>query len=102
MRGCVIVVCRTHSQDLETATRSKKNMKELWKVKGFEKQTSWTVSVPDCVFSSKMNKKSETDTSDAREIAFFFFFFIFLLSSSFPPPLFSLFCLLSLSLSVSE
>ena len=31
---------------LETSTRNK-NMKPVWKVKGFEKQTSWTVSVLD-------------------------------------------------------
>ena len=30
--------------------REAKNMKPLWKVKAFEKQTSWKVSVPDCVF----------------------------------------------------
>ena len=37
---------------LETATRSKK-LKPLWKVKGFEKQTSWKASVLDCFFIRK-------------------------------------------------
>ena len=40
----------------QTATRSK-NMKPLWKVKGFFDHTSWNVSVPDCVFSEEMSKK---------------------------------------------
>ena len=34
-----------------------KNMKPLWKVKAFEKQTSWKVSVPDCVFLSRENEQ---------------------------------------------
>ena len=32
-------------------------MKPLWKVKAFEKQTSWKVSVPDCVFLSRENEQ---------------------------------------------
>ena len=32
-------------------------MKPLWKVKGFEKQTSWRVSVPECVFFFKRNEQ---------------------------------------------
>ena len=36
-------------------------MNPLWKVKGFEKQTSWTVSVLDCGFYVKMSKKSGAD-----------------------------------------
>ena len=35
---------------LETDARSK-NMKPLWKVKGFEQHISWNVRVPDCVVS---------------------------------------------------
>ena len=46
---------------VETATRSK-NMKPLWKVNGFEKQTSWKVSVLDCVFRQKIEQKRVTPT----------------------------------------
>ena len=37
------------------------NMKPLWKVKGFEQQTSWKVRVLDCVFHDKMSKKNDAD-----------------------------------------
>ena len=43
---------------LETATKIK-NMKPLWKVKGSEKQTSWKVSVQDCVFFFMRNEQKE-------------------------------------------
>ena len=36
-------------------------MKPLWKVKGFEKQTSWKLSVLDCVFHAKMSKTNDAD-----------------------------------------
>ena len=36
-------------------------MKPLWKVKSFEKQTSWKVSVLNCVFHGNMSKKSDAD-----------------------------------------
>ena len=42
--------------------REANNMKPLWKVKGFEKQTSWKVSVPDrFFFFEKPSKKSDAD-----------------------------------------
>ena len=41
--------------------REEKNMKPLWKVQGFEKQTSWKVSVLDFVIHDKMSKKSDAD-----------------------------------------
>ena len=36
-------------------------MKPLWMVKGYEKQTSWNVSVLNFVFSREMSRKSDVD-----------------------------------------
>ena len=41
---------------LETATRSKKNMKPLWKIKGFEKQT----------YHTNRHTKSHSDAQDKQ------------------------------------
>ena len=46
----------------ETATRSKKNMKSLWKVKGFEKPATWKESVPDCTPPTHCTPKHQPHT----------------------------------------
>ena len=55
---------RSEAWSLESAWNSfekKKNMKPLWNVQGFEKQTSWKVSVLDFVIHDKMSKKSDAE-----------------------------------------
>ena len=58
---CVVVVVVVRTWVVNGKFLSIKNMKPLWKVKSFEKQTSWKVSVLNCVFHGNMSKKSDAD-----------------------------------------
>ena len=61
--------------------RKAKNMKPLEKVKGFEQQTSWTVSVPDCFLHQVMSKNS-----DAEMYIFLHFYTVILSVCDTPQP----------------